>query len=191
MLLPAATGCRAHAGRSEPGECQPVAGRLDPKASADEIAGEYRLTLVNTAGARQGPAVSGRLWLEDYKGELRELIRPDGSQDTSVAYAAFGATDVDLSAVGAVRVGTTMSRDPLQPGVVVLVRRLSRAGNPATEVTLRLGSEANRRDLVRFDGGYTALYVREISGERLAGDWSSGAGMEQAQGHFCATRVKQ
>jgi hypothetical protein len=110
--------------------------------------------------------------------------------DTTVVYAAFGTTDVDLPAVGAVKVGSTTSRDPTRPGVVVLERRTTTEAGPATQITLRLGSEANRREVTRFDGGYTALYVREISGDRFAGEWASGVGRTQTRGHFCATRVE-
>ena len=39
---------------------------------------------------------------------------------------------------------------------------------------LRLGADANRRGVVRFDGGYFALTVREMRAGRFAGTWSSG-----------------
>jgi hypothetical protein len=108
----------------------------------------------------------------------------------ATVYAAFGATDVDLTEVGAVQVGSIESRDPSRPGVIVLERHTASADEPVTQIILRLGSDANRRDRLRFDGGYTALYVREISGERLAGDWASSAGRSQeTRGHFCATRA--
>ena len=55
---------------------------------------------------------------------------------------------------------------------------------------LRLGSLANRRDVVRFDGGYAVLRVKELNAEGFTGSWESGAPMPTASGHFCATRVQ-
>jgi hypothetical protein len=34
-----------------------------------------------------------------------------------------------------------------------------------------------------------ALQVKALSADRFSGTWSSGAGMPQAAGHFCAERV--
>jgi hypothetical protein len=183
--------CRSQAGQVNPEECQPVSGALRSDATADRIAGEYRLTLVAHDSGKQGRSVSGQLSLQPHQGELRRRIRPDGSLDSTVVYAAYGATDVNLQAVGAVEVGNTTSRDPTRPGVVVLERHTGSGGAPVSQITLRLGSDANRREIVRFDGGYTALYVRELSNDRFAGDWASGAGQSQVGGHFCATRVRR
>jgi hypothetical protein len=44
--------------------------------------------------------------------------------------------------------------------------------------------------VVRFDGGYTALRVRELNPDGFAGNWESGAPMPAARGHFCATRLQ-
>jgi hypothetical protein len=55
---------------------------------------------------------------------------------------------------------------------------------------LRLGSVANRRDVVRFDGGYTALRVRELNADGFAGSWESGTRTPSARGYFCATRAE-
>lgn len=182
--------CRSQAGRVDPEECKPVSGPLRSDATSEAITGEYRLTLVAPDTVKPERSVSGQLSLEPHQGELRRRFRPDGSLDTTVVYAAFGTTDVDLPAVGAVQVGSTISHDPTRPGVVVMERRTALEGERATQITLRLGSDANRREMVRFDGGYTALYVREITNDRFAGDWASGAGSSQVRGHFCATRVE-
>jgi hypothetical protein len=53
---------------------------------------------------------------------------------------------------------------------------------------LRLGSLANQLDLVRFDGGYTALHVRWVAPGGFGGDWSSGVRGPEAEGYFCAAR---
>jgi hypothetical protein len=53
---------------------------------------------------------------------------------------------------------------------------------------LRVGSEANRRGMRRFDGAYTVLQVQQITEEGFAGTWRSGVNMEQSGGHYCAKR---
>ena len=50
-----------------------------------------------------------------------------------------------------------------------------------------MGSQVNRRDEVRFDGGYTALRVGWIDDEgAFGGSWASGVRTVEAEGHFCA-----
>jgi hypothetical protein len=191
VLLMSLPGCRARTGDVGPEECKPTTATLSANASADGLTGEYRLTLVADDGPREGEAVSGQLVLEPYEGQLRQRMRPDGSPDPSTVYAAFGSTDIDLTKVGALEVGSTKSRDPTRPGVLVMQRRPTSAGGASTQITIRLGADANQRDRIRFDGGYTALYVREISGDRLAGEWGSGSGRSQVRGHFCAVRTQQ
>ena len=56
---------------------------------------------------------------------------------------------------------------------------------------LRLGSDANRLGVVRYDGGYFALTVRSLGPGGFAGTWASGgskAGVG-AEGYFCAERT--
>jgi hypothetical protein len=77
----------------------------------------------------------------------------------------------------------------MQPGVLVIEHHKVTGQAAAVEITIRLGSEANRQGLQhRVDGGYMALRVREASPKRLAGTWSSGVTMERAAGYFCAVR---
>lgn len=188
MVLSMLLGCRARTGELGPAGCRPVASPLAPGATAAEIAGEYRLVLVADSASSHPERVTGTLRLEPYEGVLRQRTRLDGSLDSTTIYAAFGSTDIDLSAVGAAEVGSTQSEDPVSPGVVVLERRTVSGKEPATNILLRLGSEANRRDRQRFDGGYTALYVRSISADQFAGDWASAVAGPSVKGHFCAMR---
>jgi len=108
------------------------------------------------------------------------------AQDTTNSYPLYGSTDVGLEAVGAVA-GDLSSEDPARPGVLV-IQMPPRSDTSGARVLLRLGADANRQDLVRFDGGYTVLRVREIAGAGFAGDWESGAPLPRAGGHFCAVR---
>ena len=91
---------------------------------------------------------------------------------------------MNVEAVGAVRVGSLSSQDPASPGVLVIE---SETGT-SPSILLRLGSDANRRDIVRFDGGYAVLTVVEITAESFSGTWSSGARGPGSEGFFCATR---
>ncbi|MEA2725467.1 MAG: hypothetical protein QOH59_3238, partial [Gemmatimonadales bacterium] len=153
------------------------------------LAGEYRLRLVATSGAKKGAATEGSLRLNPQTDSLRYRSRLGGGRDSTVLHPLYGAADVDLARIDAVSVGSTTSLDPMQPGVLVMQRR-TRGGSPRGEIILRLGSDANRRDRQRFDGGYTALRVRQIGPGRVAGSWASGVRAERAGGYFCATRME-
>jgi hypothetical protein len=110
-----------------------------------------------------------------------------GVQDTATRYPLAGSTDLDPELVGGVRTGDNASADPMAPGVLVIERRPSAADAPAS-IMLRLGALANRRGLVRFDGGYFALTIQRIDADGFAGTWSSGTGRQAAAGYFCAER---
>lgn len=179
-------GCSGAAGRATPEECAPVTAEIPAAGTATPPAGEYQLRLVATSGAKTGASVEGTLSLQPQPDALRYRIRLGGTVDTSVVHPLYGSADLDLGAVDAVSVGSTRSKDPMQPGVLVVERHAS--GDDASEIVIRLGSEANRRDRQRFDGGYAVLRVREVSDKRMAGTWASGITAERAAGYFCAVR---
>ena len=161
------------------GACRPTAGVLAADATLAGAAGAYRLTMVRTdaggEGAGKSPTASGSLRLQ-----------PSASGAFAPASDPLrGATDVDLRAVGAQRVGDPASEDPAAPGVLVLESH--RDDGP--RILLRLGSEANRPDQLLFDGGYTVLDVGEITARGFAGEWRSAAEHRSAAGHFCAVRL--
>jgi hypothetical protein len=132
--------------------------------------------------------VDGTLKLRPHVGDLRYRVRMAGSLDSSVVHPLYGTAELNLKAVDAVQVGTIASDDPAAPGVLV-IQRHERAGQvPRSEITVRLGSEANRRDRHRIEGGYTALRVRQVTPERFAGTWASGVVRERSAGYFCAVR---
>jgi hypothetical protein len=163
---------------------------LPATASAERLAGKYKLKLVAVSGAKKGETVEGTLDLQPHDSTLRYRTRLDGSLDSTVVHPLFGTGDINLDAVGAVSVGNTMSRDPRQPGVLVIERHAAPHKAPMAEITVRLGSDANRRDRVRFDGGYSVLRVQQLDEPGFAGSWSSGVTGERAAGYFCATRVE-
>ena len=153
-------------------------------------AGEYRLTMVEQVdGAPDGAqtrTTEGSLLLFNQIDTLRVFTGGAGDPIPGVTSPLFGTTDVNVEAVGAVRVGNLSSRNPASPGVLVIE---SETG-ASPSILLRLGSDANRRDLVRFDGGYTVLTVVEVGVESFSGIWSSGVRGPDSEGFFCATRSR-
>lgn len=199
--------------------CEPFEGFLSPGATLSDRAGRYHIVLVaDSSGVMEDSssaegdatsaarAVSGLLTLrrqEPTSNSPDTSDAPDdsdtpGPQDASNSSGSsysladastplYGFTDVDLESVGAHRVGDPGSRDPSAPGVLVLERE--EYGRRI--ITVRLGSDANRKDLVRYDGTYTALSVRNIDEEGFAGSWRSGGGLgfSVTTGYFCAREV--
>jgi hypothetical protein len=161
---------------------------LPANSSAESLGGEYQLRLVATSGEKSGSAVNGRLTLQPQSRSLLYRSRLGGGTDSAVAHPLFGAADIDLSAVDAVLVGNTESLDPLQPGVLVIERHARPGRPPLAEIVLRLGSEANRMDRQRVEGGYTALWITELTPTGFAGTWRSGIMSQRSAGYFCAVR---
>ncbi len=172
-------------------ECEPAAGPLGANATLSDRAGRYRLTLVadSSSVADSGSAahqiVSGLLTLRRQEQQGQQTRDPESPDDPSTPL--YGFTDIDPGSVGAHRVGDPGSKDPSAPGVLVL----ERSAYGRRVITLRLGSQANRRDLVRYDGAYTVLRVKEIDKEGFAGSWRSGGGLDLSvtTGYFCAREV--
>jgi hypothetical protein len=161
--------------------CTPESDTTTVGPVAEQLDGNFRIRLVATAGPQAGKSTVGRLQLQPYDSSLRPVTIA-GIRDTASSYVLYGTADLDLEAVGAVRPGELDSADPLQPGLLVIERK--------GRITIRLGSEANRRDVVRYDGGYTALRVAEGRTDRFAGSWSSGLGSHRTSGYFCAVRAE-
>ena len=188
LLLQACSTRSADQQAQSPG-CQRGEGALPASATLDGHSGEYALTLVATTGQESGQSTQGHLWLHEQSAELRQYVMLGAEPDPSVSAPLYGAAQVDLEAVGAVLMGDLGSLDPAQPGVLVLERRSESGGLVAVEITLRLGSLSNRRGVVTFDAGYTALQVRSVQEGQFAGEWASGDPNMRAQGYFCAVRT--
>lgn len=147
--------------------CAPVEHALEAGSTLAAMAGTYRLTLVS---GDPETSAEGALTLEPLPEALREM----GGAATPLG----GSTDVDVEAVGALRMGDLSSTDPAAPGVLVI----ETAG---TNILLRLGSESNRRDQSSFDGGYTVLTVNRIANGGFDGNWRSGSRNGTNTGYFC------
>ena len=193
LLAPVVASC---AGGGEELAPTPIAacvardGELRADATLARGAGRYHLTLV-TAGDGAGRTVTGTLELNDNEPSLRRLPTADGVRDETVLLPLHGWAAIDLAAVDALEIGDIGSRDPLQPGVLVLEQRA--AGQAPVAITLRFGSIANRRaGNAAVDGGYTALHVGSITPRGgFAGTWASGVHARRVAGHFCATRLPE
>ena len=138
------------------------------------VKGDYEIELTALAGERTG---------ETTRGQLTLLPRD------SVGVPYYGWTDLQLDAVGAHRLGDPGSRDRSAPGVLVLTGPDTADPAGAGSVTLRIGSQANRSDIIRFDGAYTALYVRWVVDGGFGGEWASGVTAPEAEGEFCALKT--
>lgn len=175
-------GCGgSNAGQSDPQTCAPVAVEADSSVQATHLGGDFTLRLVATSGAKRGATAEGKLQLMPHDSAYRRMDLPDGSGSTTYTLPMYGTAEVDFAAVGAVVPGDVGSSDPASPGVLVI--------ESPGKAMLRLGSEANRRGVLRFDGGYTALQVQQATDKGFAGTWRSGVGTEQSGGHFCANRT--
>ena len=165
--------------------CAEPIGSLEAAASLNDWAGEYTLTMVGGADGEEARSVQGTLILHEQADDLRYFSGSGGNAIPGVTAPLFGTADVPVEAVGALRVGDLMSTDPAAPGVLVIESETPQGPN----ILLRFGSDANRRDMVRFDGGYTVLELREIGDDGFGGTWTSGIQRLGAAGYFCAVRV--
>lgn len=190
LLVGAVAACHQARSEADPAvkPCRPSSGSLPRTASASGLAGEYRLRLTATSGADSGQAAEGELRLRPVTDSAAREIVVLGVRDTTSRAALSGTTDVDPAGVGATRTGSLTAESPDAPGVLVIERRPVRA-DAGTEIVLRLGADANRRGVARYDGGYFALHVRAIEPDGFTGTWSSGSGISSARGYFCAERV--
>ena len=181
------TGCSRADGDGPPApapKCVRPEGLLSADASLEGQAGEYRLTMVEEVDGTATRTAEGSLLLLNQVETLRQFTGSTGGSIPGVTSPLFGSTDVNVEDVGAVRVGSLSSEDPRSPGVLVIE---SETG-ASPSILLRFGSDANRRTLVRFDGGYTVLTVVQITAESFSGTWSSGALGLESEGFFCATQ---
>jgi hypothetical protein len=170
----------ANAGQADPQACAPVDSAESDLAAAD-LAASYSIRLIATSGAKEGAAAVGTLELMPQDSAYQSMERSDGVADTTFSFPLYGTASVDFASLGATTPGDPGSSDPLSPGVLVIER--------PNGLMLRLGSEANRRGVRRFDGGYTVLEVRQVTDSGFAGTWRSGVALEQAGGHFCAAKA--
>lgn len=182
LLAGGVAGCAKRSeGEALQAACEPIGVPRMENAEAERLAGEYEITLEATDGPAAGRSSRGRLSLWPNPPDLQGLASAGGGVRSDASAPLYGATDVDVEAVGALRLGDPSSEDTGAPGVLLVER--------GDQIVLRVGSEANRRDVLRFDGGYLALWVERVTEKGFAGSWTSGVMGVQARGRFCAVRV--
>jgi hypothetical protein len=180
----AAVACAVHGRPGAAGdECRPVEGPFTASTPWDSLSGTWRLTLVARSGSMTGRSVQGVMTLVAQDSAQRRVDRPG---PTTVTVPVIGTMEIALEQVGAVRLGDVRSADPQQPGVAIWA---SQSPDGAVSAVLRIGQEAIRSDLIRIEGGYTALFLRQVSVNAIRGGWASGVTTEGSSGHFCAQRV--
>lgn len=180
LLLAAGSGaCRAQPAVA-PAPCAP-AQAMRGGVRADGLAGGYRLTLVATQGPRTGKAVTGELRLSPH----------DRAAEGTTRYPLRGTAAIALDSVGAQAPGDIGSGDAARPGVLGVEWRRSDGAmpDPAPQLTLRFGADANGPETGRIEGVYMALVVDSVSANGFAGRWNSGVENRRSGGHFCAQRV--
>jgi hypothetical protein len=184
LALGACAGRNQAGGEASARECLPVEGRLAAGVPWDSLSGRWRLTLVATAGPRAGSRVAGLMTLQVRAPEVRRMDAPGSAV---ITVPVMGSSDIAVESVGAVRIGNVQAADPTQPGLAIWV---TEGPDSAVSAVLRIGQEPLRTDIVRFDGGYTALFLREVSSTRIRGGWTSAVSVREpaASGHFCAVR---
>ena len=168
LVASAVAGCARPAAHTTLDDCTAPTGRVTDIVVLTP--GSYQVTLVATFGDSAGRATNGHLQL---------AVPPDslltwGGRATPLV----GFTDIQLEFVGASTLGEGTSTDPAMPGAIVFQEDQRSA-------IIRLGSEANRRDVIRFEGAYMVLWVTEARPEGFAGTWSSGEMGPVATGYFC------
>ena len=140
---------------------------------------QYGLVLKATKGDSAGRELTGTI----------RLMRSDTTHFTMTPAATvpyYGTLDADLAALAIPDVGNSRSTDQDSAGVLVLVNRTPER----TSITLRVGSESNRRDIQRFEGAYFALHVKQVNDSGFSGDWTAGETGEESAGYFCAYAVE-
>jgi hypothetical protein len=137
--------------RASPPACLPAVGLLEADASLEGWTGEYLLTMVEKVDTSQSRSVEGSLTLLPQSEDLRQFSGSAGGSIPGVNSPLYGSTDIRLEGVGAVRVGDLSSVNTEAPGVLVIESRT----DVGPTILLRFGSDANRRELLRFDGGFT------------------------------------
>lgn len=161
---------------------------LAPNARARDLAGSFRIVLVGESAEFRGDRVEGTLELLAHDSAAQVVVMPDGTPVEGATMPLYGALNAAIEQVGGAPVGEATSLDPSGPGVAVFEQAVGAPADSQVTITLRVGSDANRPGVVRFDGAFMALYVKDIGPLEFRGSWSSGGRGPVTTGYFCASR---
>lgn len=169
--------------------------------------GQYTLTLVATQGKSSGASVSGGLFLTAPQGVAHDSM---GAAKASKAApgrpleAQYGATEVDITGVGAAvasdgasEAPSAHSASPERPGVLVWHRSESTHASPAWR--LLIATSHNNRvtckrgdtcwDSMPAEGPGAVLNIHKVDANGLAGWWHA-VGATETGGYFCIAPVR-
>jgi hypothetical protein len=178
-------------------DCVAVDDSLRTDDTARIAPGHYRITMI-AEGSWAPASARGNLWLSRTSSQDRSATHPSArapAGDTASA-PLFGWTDIDVRKVGVLNyapdtgqffVPDPTSRDPLYPGVIVLIQNWQ-PNHGLRQNVLLIGTFDNRRvDGFDFlDGGGIALWVRRFSSGGFSGHWSRFGRRPESSGYFCA-----
>lgn len=187
FLVGSVSAC-ASISRGESQWCLAPSERESISPSATGLAGRYELVFRATSGNRRGRLARGVLELirrDSVAGILRTL---NGAPHPYLRELYFGSATIDLESVGAFTEGSVNSHEATAPGVTVRAWTDRREG----QLKLRLGSNANRRDIATLDGAFIDANFFEIVSTGFRGEWEASLGHTsyRAAGYFCGRRLR-
>jgi hypothetical protein len=153
--------------------------------------GSFRLVLVATSGRKVGGVAKGELNLRPTSSTDTSPKTGQRAQDRNIAETPlYGWVTADWKVVDApVGDNDARSRDPVFPGVLVLLASFKEGYSTRTPILL-ISTVSNRRDgEVVLDGGGIGLWVRQLTDKGFAGEWSRWGIVPSGSGYFCATPV--
>jgi hypothetical protein len=183
-------GCRSARGSPDALHCVAAVGELPSGATAAGLEGTYRVIFIGTGGEAQGRQLRGTLTLRLHDAD-RQRFYFFGRLNPHLLAPLYGRLDADLASLRAAVPGQADSDNPERPGVEVRQLDAVSQGRAFTEITLHVGDQGNRRDVMMFDGASFVMEVAEIDARGFTGEWKSSLGMTSfgASGHYCAWRV--
>jgi len=153
-----------------------------PLSSTDSVpqallSGQYEIQFKATGGTSKGNSASGQLWLAP----IDPSVRQDG-------HPLYGWLNADLSLVDAPICSddepAPMSRDPLNPGVLVTTER-----DGHQVLTVANAGHKYHPGYVTFDGCGIILYIDQADSATFSGRWGAYGIIYNGCGYFQARRT--
>jgi hypothetical protein len=143
------------------------------------LVGRFTVEMVATSGAKSGSRATGSLKLDPVDSSGSIVVLSETPREL-----VAGAMGVEIGAVGAMAPGATLPNGERPVKVIQW-----RAGPGDIRVVMRVGaSKAPPPGTMAIEGTYLSLMVQSVSASRVAGTWTSGSGMTESGGYFCADR---
>jgi hypothetical protein len=172
--------------------CEDVSAKPQSLAVPIISPGSFRLTLVATSGRKIGGIAQGGMDLRPTSSSDRSPQTGELAKDQNIAdVPLYGWATADWRLIDApVGDERARSRDPVFPGVLATFASWKEGYSARTPVLL-ISTASNRRNgELMLDGGGIGLWVRQLSEEGFAGEWSGWGIAMSGSGYFCATPLK-